>query len=126
MKSESDTLGANPSFPVGFLPLAGTSRDCDDCGKAERVGFDFDYAFQPIVDIGTRKIFAHEALVRGPGGEAAMSVLSKVNDNNRYRFDQACRVKAIKGASQLGIQEFISGLSVGPHHLRSHGRGKSG
>ncbi|APW44963.1 EAL domain-containing protein [Rhodoferax saidenbachensis] len=93
---------------MGFSPLVGTERDCEDCGKAERVGFDFEYAYQPIVDITTRKVFAHEALVRGPAGEGALSVLSKVNEQNRYRFDQACRVKAIKGASQLGIEEYIS------------------
>jgi len=98
----------NPSFPAGFIPLAGSPRDCDDCGKAERVGFQFDYAYQPIVDVDRRTVFAHEALVRGPNGESAMSVLSQVNEQNRYRFDQACRVKAIKGASQLSIQEHIS------------------
>jgi len=98
----------NPSFPAAFVPLAGTPRDCEDCGKAERVGFQFDYAYQPIVDINRQEIFAHEALVRGPNGEGAMTVLAQVNENNRYRFDQACRVKAIKGAKELGIQEHIS------------------
>lgn len=98
----------NPSFPVDFVPLAGTRRDCEDCGKAERVGFQFDYAYQPIVDVDRRTVFAHEALVRGPSGESAMSVLSQVNEHNRYRFDQACRVKAIKGASLLQMQEHIS------------------
>ena len=104
----SITTRINPSFPAGFIPLAGSPRDCDDCGKAERVGFQFDYAYQPIVDVDRRTVFAHEALVRGPNGESAMSVLSQVNEQNRYRFDQACRVKAIKTASQLSIQEHIS------------------
>lgn len=99
---------ANPSFPVGFMPLAGTPRDCEDCGKAERVGFSFDYAYQPIVDMDRKVVFAHEALVRGPAGEGAMTVLSQVDEHNRYRFDQACRVKAIKGASELGMQENLS------------------
>lgn len=98
----------NPSFPAGFVPLRGTARDCDDCGKAERLGFQFDYAYQPIVDIDRKVVFAHEALVRGPNGEGAMTVLSQVNELNRYRFDQACRVKAIKGAKELGIEEHIS------------------
>jgi len=39
-----------------------------------------------------RSIFGYEALVRGPNGESAYSVLSQVNDDNRYAFDQACRV----------------------------------
>ena len=101
-------LGAKPSTPLNFVPLAGTPQDCVDCGQAERVGFDFDYAYQPIVDVQSQSIFAHEALVRGPNGESAYSVLSQVNELNRYRFDQACRVKAIKGASRLGIQEYVS------------------
>jgi EAL domain-containing protein (putative c-di-GMP-specific phosphodiesterase class I) len=35
-------------------------------------------------------------------------VLSRLNDSNRYRFDQACRVKAIKGAAQLGMRSRLS------------------
>jgi EAL domain-containing protein (putative c-di-GMP-specific phosphodiesterase class I) len=101
-------MSVNTSFPSDFVPLAGTTSDCLACGKAERVGFQFDYAFQPIVDVQTQTTFAHEALVRGPHGEGAMSVLAQVNDHNRYRFDQACRVKAIKTASELGIREPIS------------------
>lgn len=98
----------NPTFPVNFVPLAGTPQDCDACAKGDSLGFQFDYAYQPIVDVNTRRVFAHEALVRGPLGEGALSVLSQVNEANRYRFDQACRVKAIKGASRLGIQEPVS------------------
>jgi EAL domain-containing protein (putative c-di-GMP-specific phosphodiesterase class I) len=98
----------NPAFPIDFVPLEGTRRDCEDCGRAERVGFQFDYAFQPIVDVQTRTVYAHEALVRGPNGESAASVLAQVNEHNRYRFDQACRVKAIKAASELGIAQPIS------------------
>jgi EAL domain-containing protein (putative c-di-GMP-specific phosphodiesterase class I) len=91
-----------------FAALEEAGSRCRDCGAAERVGFQFDYAYQPIVDVGSRTIYAHEALVRGPAGEGAMSVLAQVNDQNRYRFDQACRVKAIKSAAQLGIGERIS------------------
>jgi EAL domain-containing protein (putative c-di-GMP-specific phosphodiesterase class I) len=100
--------GANPTFPDDFVPLEGTPRDCADCGKAERVGFQFDFAYQPIIDVARRMPFAHEALVRGPAGEGAMTVLSQVTETNRYRFDQACRVKAIKGAARLNMQGFLS------------------
>ncbi len=98
----------NPSFPVDFVPFAGNLRDCDACAKAERLGFQFEYAYQPIVDIERKAVFAHEALVRGPAGEPASTVLSQVNDQNRYRFDQACRVKAIKGAAELGLAQPVS------------------
>jgi EAL domain-containing protein (putative c-di-GMP-specific phosphodiesterase class I) len=91
-----------------FGQLNELPTDCNDCGSSERVGFRFDYAFQPIVDMASGSIYAHEALVRGPDGEGALSVLSQVTESNRYRFDQACRVKAIKSASQLGISERLS------------------
>jgi EAL domain-containing protein (putative c-di-GMP-specific phosphodiesterase class I) len=98
----------NPSFPIGFKPLKGTPKDCEECGRGARLDFGFEYAFQPIVDLDKRSIYAHEALVRGPRGESADSVLAQVHDDNRYRFDQACRVKAIKGASALGMTECLS------------------
>lgn len=98
----------NPTFPIGFIPLEGTSNDCENCGKGARLDFGFEYAYQPIVDVRSRTIYAHEALVRGPHGESAASVLAQVNDSNRYRFDQSCRVKAIKGASALGMKERLS------------------
>jgi len=91
-----------------FVAVDEAADRCTDCGSAERLGIQFDYAYQPIVDVVTRTTYAHEALVRGPEGESAISVLSQVTDQNRYRFDQACRVKAIKGAARLNIQERIS------------------
>ena len=91
-----------------FASLDESDRACGGCGSEERLGFLFDYAYQPIVDVTARTVYGHEALVRGPNGEGASSVLSQVNDRNKYRFDQACRVKAIKTAAQLGIQERIS------------------
>lgn len=91
-----------------FGGLDENERPCGQCGDAQRVGFQFDYAWQPIVDLASRTVYGHEALVRGPAGEGAMSVLSQVTEQNRYRFDQACRVKAIKSAAQLGIEQRIS------------------
>lgn len=86
-----------------------TSADgCEGCGSSDKLSFQFSYAFQPIVDIETREIFGHEALVRGAAGESARSVLDQVNDSNRYRFDQACRVKAIKLAAALKMQSLLS------------------
>jgi len=101
----SDFVPLEPIVPL--VPL-GSTPACDACTGGDALGFRFSYAFQPIVDIERREIFAHEALVRGPAGESAISVLSQVNEANRYRFDQACRTKAIKGASQLGMASRLS------------------
>ena len=89
------------------LPVSSSSA-CDDCGQGERLGFQFSFAYQPIVDLATHAVYAHEALVRGPAGEPALSVLGCVNDENRYRFDQACRVKAIKTAAALDMPTMLS------------------
>lgn len=77
---------------------------------ADRTPFDFEFtmAFQPIVDVAGRRIFGHEALARGVNEEAAAHVLQHVTDDNRYSFDQVCRVKAIEMASQLGMDCMLS------------------
>jgi EAL domain-containing protein (putative c-di-GMP-specific phosphodiesterase class I) len=94
--------------PASQQPARENAIACEDCRRGERLGFSFSYAFQPIVDVAARHIFAHEALVRGPEGQPAPSVLSQVNEENRYRFDQACRVKAIKSAAALGMAGMLS------------------
>ncbi|WP_317201535.1 EAL domain-containing protein [Janthinobacterium sp.] len=81
---------------------------CVQCKQASELGFDFFFAYQPIVELSQRAIYAHEALVRGPNGESAYSVLSQVTEANRYSFDQACRVQAIRGAAALGMKELLS------------------
>lgn len=99
----------NLSEASDFIPLEPvTASPCGGCGNGERLGFSFDFAYQPIVDLARGGVYAHEALVRGPAGEGALSVLGQVTEDNRYRFDQACRVKAIKTAAQLGMTERIS------------------
>ncbi|MGZ8251557.1 MAG: EAL domain-containing protein [Methylophilaceae bacterium] len=85
-----------------------TRSGCASCKSSPELDFEFEYAFQPIVDFKNRSIYAHEALIRGPNGESAYSVLSKVNNDNAYRFDQACRVKAVKTAAELKLKGFLS------------------
>lgn len=91
-----------------FAPFDTVDSACRACRDSEALDFRFSYAYQPIVDLADCTVFAHEALVRGPNGEGAHTILSRVDDGNRYRFDQACRVKAIKGAAELGLRERLS------------------
>lgn len=81
---------------------------CGECANGSLLGFDFTMALQPIVNTSTNSIWAHEALVRGLNNEPSGHVFANVNDSNRYRFDQTCRVKAIKLASELGIDTMLS------------------
>jgi EAL domain-containing protein (putative c-di-GMP-specific phosphodiesterase class I) len=89
-----------------YFPIEDIMTGCEKC-HAE-LGFDFTFAFQPIVDIEKGDIFGYEALVRGANQASAWSVLQQVNDQNRYAFDQACRVKAIELASQLKLDRMLS------------------
>lgn len=81
---------------------------CAQCIDGAGLDFDFSFAFQPIVNVQQRQVHGYEALVRGPAGEPAMTVLERLHDGNRYRFDQACRVKAIRLASELDCQARLS------------------
>jgi EAL domain-containing protein (putative c-di-GMP-specific phosphodiesterase class I) len=85
---------------------------CNACKDGIEQPFPFSMAFQPIVDVEARTIFAYEALVRGPQGESAWSILSQVTPENRYQFDQTCRVKAITLATRLGLPQTCGKLSI--------------
>ncbi|MEH6564860.1 MAG: EAL domain-containing protein [Halopseudomonas sp.] len=81
---------------------------CASCSDEQQLDFDFSMAFQPIIDYSQRSIYGYEALVRGLNNESAYSIISRVNDDNRYLFDQLCRVKAIALAAQLNITSMLS------------------
>lgn len=77
------------------------AEGCGACRDGAALDFDFTMAFQPIVDLASGTVWGHEALVRGADGSSAADVLARISDDNRYRFDQACRVKAIELAASL-------------------------
>jgi len=77
----------------------------NDCHEVVDTGFSF--AFQPVVDAHSREVVGHEALVRGLSGESAATVLKAIRPENRYYFDQACRMRALKAAAHQGIETAI-------------------
>ena len=81
---------------------------CTPCKCHTPLGFDIRMAFQPIVNVNSKQVFAYEALVRGSQGESAGSVISQVNATNLYSFDQACRVKAIETAAAINLPAKLS------------------
>lgn len=85
-----------------------TKVTCSNCEDANTLEFDFSMAFQPIINCQSNNVFGYEALVRGLNGESAYSIISKVNESNRYAFDQLCRIKAIELAAKLGITSMLS------------------
>jgi EAL domain-containing protein (putative c-di-GMP-specific phosphodiesterase class I) len=92
-----------------------------DCDDPRVVNFDFSFAFQPIVDADTRAVIAFEALVRGPHGEPSSEVFARVPREDLYRFDQACRLKAIRLARRLNLQTRLN-LNLFPNSVQRTGR----
>ncbi len=88
------------------------STECKACQQGVKQPFAFSMAFQPIIDVEARQVFAYEALVRGVNGESAQSVLNQVTPETRYAFDQNCRVVALTLASKLGLAATGARLSI--------------
>lgn len=80
----------------------------------------FSMAFQPIVDVRARTTVGYEALVRGPAGESAATVLDQVPHSHRCTFDEACRTVAIRKAAMLGLVERKLDLCVNFHPNAMH------
>jgi EAL domain-containing protein (putative c-di-GMP-specific phosphodiesterase class I) len=77
------------------------TASCPACHAGEKLDFAFSMAFQPIYDVAHTRVWGHEALIRGLSGEGADEMLARVTPEQKYRFDSACRVKAIELAARL-------------------------
>jgi EAL domain-containing protein (putative c-di-GMP-specific phosphodiesterase class I) len=100
--ADGEKVEENKSSVIHVPPTL--SGKCDHCLARGPLEFTFTFAFQPIVDVCSETVYSYEALVRGTNGESAGWVLDHVRDENRYRFDQDCRVAAIALAARLGMQ----------------------
>ncbi|MDE3009672.1 MAG: EAL domain-containing protein [Pseudomonadota bacterium] len=66
-------------------------------------------AFQPIVDLRDRSVYAYEALARGPEGEPASWVFAGSRDNEELgRLDHSIRVTAMRTARRLSMKARLS------------------
>lgn len=77
-----------------------------------RMGFPFSMAFQPIVNVTAGNIYAYEALVRGPQGQSAASILGRLKENDQFFFHQKCRNLAMTLATNLGLTKSNAALSI--------------
>lgn len=91
-----------------FFGDGGSPHPCAGCHEDQQLDFDVRMAFQPIVDARNRSIWGYEALVRSMDGGDAAGVIARVRPEQRYRFDQTCRVKAISTAARLGLTRKLS------------------
>jgi len=99
---------AGPGLLERFLSECGGVPGCRRCADRDHYAGHIRMAFQPIVDIATGGVYAHEALVRGANGEGAGAVISAVSADQIYSFDQTCRVAAIQTAVRAGIDTRLS------------------
>lgn len=88
------------------------SAACLGCRTAAPLPSSVTMAFQPIVDVVDGRVFAYEALVRGTDGHSAGEVLAQIEPDMIYKFDQACRVKAIELAGRLFDPDDGARLSI--------------
>jgi len=85
-----------------------TAPSCVRCQTPSAFNLEISTAFQPIVNVMTREIYAYEALVRGSEGQSAAWVFEHVSEADHYHFDQKCRITAIENATRLGMQTRLS------------------
>jgi EAL domain-containing protein (putative c-di-GMP-specific phosphodiesterase class I) len=97
---------------IGMDASVNTKVGCQGCRSSEPLSFDFTMAFHPIVDLGRGIVWGYEALVRGTQGQPAGQILSQVDESRQYKFDQACRVKAIELAGRLFPRTDETRLSI--------------
>lgn len=71
------------------------------------VGSDINFAFQTIIDASEQEVVGFEALVRGIDGEPAATVISRISHDQRFDFDQACRIRAIEAAARFGVEGML-------------------
>lgn len=99
-------------------PCAPELEGTENCACAQPVPVDLKFAFQPIVDIRDRSVFAQEALVRGPEGQSAGEILAAVDSLNVHAFDRKCRIAAVKAASHhLGARREMLSLNTMPNSV---------
>jgi EAL domain-containing protein (putative c-di-GMP-specific phosphodiesterase class I) len=97
---------------IGMEASVNTKVGCQGCRSSEPLPFDFTMAFHPIVDLDRGVVWGYEALVRGAQGQPAGQILSQVDESRQYKFDQACRVKAIELAGRLFPRTDETRLSI--------------
>ncbi len=110
MHSPITAADSAPATPPA-MPIAAPDL-CRGCRTGAPLRTAITMAFQPIVDIRTGSVFAYEALVRGTDGQSAGEVLSGIDPDMIYKFDQACRVKAIELAGALFAPDDAAKLSI--------------
>ncbi len=79
----------------------------------------FSYAFQPIIDSTSKRVFSYEALIRGPGNESARQVLESVEASESLDFQTQSQIYAIHLAVHLGLSTRLNRRPTAPSRLQT-------
>ena len=72
-------------------------------------------AFQPIVDIVGGRVYAYEAVLRGPNGESAAQIFEMLQPAARGDFDRRCAAAAVRWAMSAGLGQTTARLCIPVH-----------
>ncbi|TGX54915.1 EAL domain-containing protein [Sphingomonas gei] len=60
-------------------------------------------AFQPIADVSASRVYAYEAIIRGPKGQTSAQIFESLPPEAKATFDQRCAAGAIRWAMAVGL-----------------------
>ena len=72
---------------------------------------EFSHAYQPIVDLSRREVYAYESLVRGPRGESPAHIFNEIPRSSRTAFELQNRAASIRRAMSLCAEPFRLSLN---------------
>jgi EAL domain-containing protein (putative c-di-GMP-specific phosphodiesterase class I) len=72
-------------------------------------------AFQPIVDVIGGRVYAYEAVLRGPNGETAPQIFEMIAPESRGDFDRRIAAAAIRWATAAGLRTTTARLCIPVH-----------
>ncbi len=103
------TQGAFASPRLGWMARAVALSPSEGMGPLQKILIESSLypVFQPIVNLGDATIYAHEALIRGPGGSALHTpdalLRAASHEGLEFEFEYACVVAALRAWGKMDV-----------------------
>ena len=72
----------------------------------------FTIAYQPIVNVPSRRVVAYEALTRGANGASFLQLVAEMDPETQRRFHRRTAEESIRGAVALGLSRRNASLTL--------------
>src|ERR1700733_4034326 len=72
----------------------------------------FAIAYQPIVNVPSRRVVAYEALTRGANGASFLELVAGMDPETERRFHRRTAEESIRGAVALGLARRNASLTL--------------